>query len=145
MKIDVIIATETWLNPNIASSELCLNDYDVYRNDRLTRGGGVFVATRKELCGKLIDTCENTESVFVKINIKGRKSVVFGSVYRPPPSTFEFCFKTVDKIYKVYEKHRSAIFCLGGDFNLPDIDWTTEEIVGHQYPIEINQLFLIEN
>ena len=78
----------------------------------------------------------------MKINVKGRKSVVLGSVYRPPSSTMDFCSKTVDDIYKVFNKHKNAIFCIGGDFNLPDINWITEEIVGNQYPFALNSLFL---
>ena len=31
---------------------------------------------------------------------------------------------------------------LGGDFNLPDIDWTNHQITGHQYPIRINNRFM---
>ena len=31
---------------------------------------------------------------------------------------------------------------MGGDFNLPDINWENSEIVGRTYPIDINQAFL---
>ena len=30
----------------------------------------------------------------------------------------------------------------GGDTNLPDIDWTNDAIIGHQYVIQINETFL---
>ena len=29
-----------------------------------------------------------------------------------------------------------------GDFNLPDIDWPTDQIIGHQYPLRLNDSFL---
>ena len=34
------------------------------------------------------------------------------------------------------------MFCIGGDFNLPDIDWINSEVAGNQYPLFINNLFL---
>ena len=37
---------------------------------------------------------------------------------------------------------KTGIFILGGDFNLPDIDWNTLTIEGHQYPVRVNQTFL---
>ena len=33
--IDIIIGTETWIEPNITNSELLLNNYDIYRIDRV--------------------------------------------------------------------------------------------------------------
>ena len=36
---------------------------------------------------------------------------------------------------------KNAIW-IGGDFNLPDINWTNETVVGHQYPIAINNAFI---
>ena len=96
LKIDIVLASETWLYSNISNSELCLNDFDVFRNDRPSRGGGVFIAVRKELCGEVIPSCKDLESVFVKINVKGRKTVVLGSVYRPTESdNLDFCTKTM--------------------------------------------------
>ena len=66
MKIDVVLATESWLTSTISSSELKLNDYDIFRNDRSSRGGGVFIAVKKDLCGELIESSDEVESIFVK-------------------------------------------------------------------------------
>ena len=39
-KADIIIGTETWLTPEHKNSELLLDDYDIFRRDRPTKGGG---------------------------------------------------------------------------------------------------------
>ena len=70
LNIDVVLATESWLSSSHSNSELKLNDYDIFRNDRSSRGGGVFVAVKKDLCGELIESSTDVESIFVKINIK---------------------------------------------------------------------------
>ena len=141
-KCDIIIGTETWLKPEIQTSELLLNDFDIFRKDRETRGGGVLLAVKKSLCAEEIKLSSDTESVFCKIKLKGRKSVVFGSVYRPTNNDISYSSKLVNDLYNLYSKNKSSIFWLGGDFNLPDINWKTNEIVGNQYPYQLNLLFL---
>ena len=32
--------------------------------------------------------------------------------------------------------------CTGGDMNLPDIDWETEEITSHQYRKSLSETYL---
>lgn len=39
--VDVLAITETWLDEMIADSEVCPNGYNIYRNDRNRKGGGV--------------------------------------------------------------------------------------------------------
>ena len=39
-KSDIIIGTETWLTPEHKNSELMLDEYDIFRRDRPTKGGG---------------------------------------------------------------------------------------------------------
>ena len=38
--------------------------------------------------------------------------------------------------------NKDNVLWIGGDFNLPDIDWKTQRITGHQYPMTINNMFL---
>ena len=38
-------------------------------------------------------------------------------------------------------KPGSAIW-ISGDINLPDIDWATDQVTGHQYPKALNVSFL---
>ena len=39
-------------------------------------------------------------------------------------------------------QYKSSPFWIGGDFNLPDFDWSLKSIVKHQYCKEINEVFL---
>ena len=52
-----------------------------------------------------------------------------------------FSLNSILKI-NVKEKHRRDIFVIGGDFNLPDINWEEQTIINRQYPIKTNQTFL---
>ena len=139
---DIIIGTETWLTPEHKNSELMLDDYDIFRRDRPTKGGGVLIAVKKNLCCEELSSSKDSEIIFCKIKIKGKKPLIVGSAYRPPNLDFENSKKLVDEIYKVNDKNKNAVFWLGGDFNLPDINWKTHEINSNQYLKSINSLFI---
>ena len=44
-----------------------------------------------------------------------------------------------ENISDIHERFSNDTIWLGGDFNLPDIDWRTGEVVGSQYPAVINE------
>ena len=49
---DILVFTETWLNINVNSAEIGLDDYNIFRDDRnpayASRGGGVLIAVHKK-------------------------------------------------------------------------------------------------
>jgi len=89
---DVIVLTETWLNPDILSSELGLVNFHVFRFDRcpltssLIRGGGVLIAVRTSLKSLPIHIdAVHVEQLFVVLSI-GPCKLLIGTVYLPPSS-----------------------------------------------------------
>ena len=50
--------------------------------------------------------------------------------------------KLCDKIGQLQTSNPRATLWFSGDVNLPDIDWETHTIKGHNYPNSINQRFL---
>ena len=142
-KPDIIIATETWLNDSIKNTELLLDDYDLHRRDRTHKnGGGVLLAVRKDLEGKTILSSKTTESIYSKVKINDRKSLIIGAIYRPPDNDSNYSTEICEEIHKIALENKNSLFWIGGDFNLPDIDWSTETILGHQYKRCINETFL---
>ena len=76
--LDIIFGTETWLTSDIRNSELNLNDYDIYRRDRISRsGGGIFICVKKVYKSLLVHKSKDSETIFVKINIPKKKSYYF--------------------------------------------------------------------
>ena len=47
--VDLLFLTETWLNSNVIDSNFCPLGYNIIRNDRLGRGGGVAVIFKNSL------------------------------------------------------------------------------------------------
>ena len=40
---DILVFSETWLNDSVHDKEIEVNDYNVFRCDRLQKGGGVAI------------------------------------------------------------------------------------------------------
>ncbi|XP_063416249.1 uncharacterized protein LOC134697892 [Mytilus trossulus] len=143
---DVIIGTETWLDPNIKSSEIILDyfHYDTERRDRpKDPHGGVLIAAKQTLqLGNIIKSTE-IELLTGTINLEGKKKMLIGAFYRPPDKTDDtYLNKMKDEINNIRAKHQKDIFLIGGDFNLPDINWAEQTIDHRQYPTRTNQALL---
>lgn len=85
---DVIVLTETWLNPDIEDNELfdSVASFNVYRCDRVgRRGGGVLIAVRNTLSSFRVNVSTCLETLWVSIDSKHSRNL-FGVCYRPPSS-----------------------------------------------------------
>ena len=73
--IDVLIITETWLNGSVFNNEILPDNYTIYRRDRDSRGGGVFLAIRDCIPSKLLPSPDNSEVITIQLCVP--KPVVF--------------------------------------------------------------------
>ena len=112
----VIVLTETCLDPLVSSNELKLGDYEIFRRDRPTKGGGILVAIKLtkdvQVLSSFVDPLE--EMLVLKLIIYGIR-VCFVAYYRPPNST------QMSSLFNFFEDSTDSNFVLLGDFNLPEI------------------------
>ena len=70
-KAHVILATETWLSPDVRSSECFPPNYTVFRKDRIgtdTVRGGVLIAVRNDIIATHVEDLDvDTEVIWVKL------------------------------------------------------------------------------
>ena len=84
---DIIQGTETWLSPNVKTSEILLDSssYDVYRRDR-KKGihGGILIACKKDLIltKKEEFDSDDSELMWHQLELKGRHPLLFGTCYK---------------------------------------------------------------
>ena len=132
IKPDIVCGTESFLrgikpgkNPelnSINSPEIFPPFFNVYRNDRNSDGGGVFILIHQNLVSmeapQLVTDCEIT---WAKIHLKGCKELYISTFYMPHRNIPDL--NALDaSLLKVNEKgNRHTILC--GDFNCPDVDW----------------------
>jgi hypothetical protein len=80
----VIICTETWVDPSITNNQIFLDEYKLYRKDRLTTGGGVLIAINKEyLSSPVPELSTDCGIVWAKISLTNSKDLYIAAYYNP--------------------------------------------------------------
>lgn len=125
----VIVVTETWLNHDIADHEIVPPGYRMLRKDRDRRGGGVAVILRDELLVTRLADIPDLECLWVKTGL-GKVTIVIGACYRPPNSDSSFFIKLNEYVTSNNLGEQNLI--LAGDFNTPEIDWSSA------YPVPLS-------
>ena len=124
MKPDILIGTETWLSSNISDGELLTKQYQIYRKDRCrNRWGGIIIAVRTDLQSTLVtDFDTNCECLWVKVITKTEKPVYVSAFYRSDVKDVKSLEEYQESLRKA-SRFKKAHFIIGGDFNLPSMDW----------------------
>jgi len=141
---DIIVCSETWLNSTVCDAEVLPPGYIMYRNDRKDGYGGVLVAVKRNLGS--VDISADTgpaecETKAVKI-MANKQSVVVCGAYRPPNRDVQYHDSMCSYLENIAHSNPGATIWFAGDLNLPDIQWPSESITGHQYPRCINERML---
>nr|XP_054763097.1 uncharacterized protein LOC129269612 [Lytechinus pictus] len=140
---DIIIGTETWLKPEVHSSEIFPVGYNVIRRDRQDRpGGGVLIAIKDSLSFQQLSSDVQCENVFIKVSLSGRKSLVIGALYRPPSSDTSYLEAVCSLVERICEQNKNSIIWIGGDLNLPGIDWETLTSDSQRTPAQLSGRFI---
>ena len=115
-ELDIIAITETWLNPEIMDQEILSSDYNIYRRDRLGKGGGVLLALRDNIC--CYRRCDlETDCEF---HFNPCSTYFIGVYYRSSISDMAHLIKLVHSLEKFLPWSNVLLL---GDFNLPNFDW----------------------
>ena len=134
VKPDIVFLTESWASghkpgkPPILgatnNSEFCPPNYQAFRNDRTTAGGGVLIMAHKSLTveekPELVTNCEMN---WVRVKLQNQRDLYAGVFYMPHRnySDCKELEKSLNKVTANSTKDRDIL--LAGDFNCPGIDW----------------------
>ena len=144
LKPDIVCGTESWLkgikpgeNPKrgaIKSNEMFPQNYNVYRNDRGTLGGGVFVLVEKSLTSvEQTQFITDGELEWVKIKLLKIKDLLVGFFYMPHRE-----HQHLDQLKLSLERSEAnkQNIILAGDFNCPNINWEQQTATGPDREIQ---------
>ena len=122
---DVVVGTESWLDPDIDNSEIFPRGYSVCRADRrsiATRSGGVFILVRNGLlCTEQPQFQTDCELLWVKLEITGSRPLFIGAYYRAREDDL-MGLQELKKSVSMVMDHSDNIW-VHGDFNLLKLDW----------------------
>lgn len=152
---DVVVLTETWLNDSISDSELFDDRFMVWRRDRdytLTcqdRGGGVLIAIRKDLTVTAQPSYHSTaEDLWLSLSITSKNSsrptilhlcVLYLCKQNNGYSFSSQLHNFLSKLAYVLLMHPDDKYLVLGDFNLSNIQWTSNGLDSHiLYPSNVS-------
>ena len=117
-KFDILIVTETKLDSIFPNSQFMIDGYrEPYRFDRNRNGDGVLIYIREDISSKLLADHKlphDIERIFVELNLRKKKWLLFGSYHQPSQSDEYFLHqvkKGLDMYSNIYER-----YMLIGDF-----------------------------
>jgi len=131
---DIIAISETWLKPEILSSEFLSPDYNVFRRDRPDGHGGVLIACRNSLNCHRLSTNYDTEAVACQLTLANHQTLIVCAFYRPPNRQLESVTNLCDFFRSIIDQHSDSPIWIAGDLNLPNINWNTNHISSSAYP-----------
>lgn len=123
---EVAIFNESWLNENTQCNEILrdLGSFTIYRRDRVERrGGGILVLVKSHLHSYKVDINSSYEMLCVNLPVASGNHILV-TCYRPLDCDYAFINDLHLVLADLNSRFPRAKFFLGGDFNLPDIDWT---------------------
>ena len=78
----------------------------------------------------------------VKLRLTECNSLIIIGAYRPPNRDISYMQYLYDTIMDISIRYPHSFICCAGDFNVPNINWTTESVSSYRYPLLINQALL---
>lgn len=141
-KPSVILGTESWLDGNDRDCDVFPSNYVSYRKDRDCHGGGVFILVDQNIQSQMLrKSDDSTEAVWVQLRLKNGKSLAVCSFYRPPGSKVQVLTKLVEDV----EVRNYDSLVIGGDFNLPEINWLQNATIPNVSSASAKELMKLHN
>ncbi|CAB4036384.1 Hypothetical predicted protein, partial [Paramuricea clavata] len=112
---------------DIKNSDILHSGYDIFRNDRGSRGGGVLLAIKISSFKSMreIQHGHDLEISMAEITTTSNASLLIFSCFRPPNSDHSWLDKFNNFMSDVCSQHSNIV--LAGDFNMPRISWDSPE------------------
>ena len=127
-KADAVLINESKLDSEISTPEVIPANlgYTVYRKDWNRHGGGVMILIKTCYSSQIADIKSDAELLWIDVQLKNQRKLLLSTFYRPPSSDDEY-LKLFDAslldIHTRTANDRNPPIIVGGDFNLPDINW----------------------
>ena len=106
---------------SISDFEILPANFSIFRKDRGTRGGGVLIAVDASIPCSVVSSPSNLEVITVKIGLN--TPILLCTVYVPPNSSDSYQISLMAYLTELLPMYEHAIIL--GDFNLPDINWSS--------------------
>ena len=128
--LKIVAITEIWCNETVNESEIHLDNYKVYRNDKQSgRGGGILLYIHCSLNFTPCVKINNLDSIWGSVQLNSNEVLFVGVVYRSPSSDVGNN-ENNHVIQKIYQFCSFTQLLLIGYFNYPEINLSFSTVSG---------------
>ena len=124
----IVLGCESKLCNSMCTYKFLPKNYTVFRIDRNANGGGVIVAISDGIISyEIPDLDTDCEMIWTGFHFSGCKPLYLVSFYKPTnttPQPLEALVPSYNKLI-TFHMRSSPNIIIGGDYNLPGIDWET--------------------
>ena len=128
---------------SLSAARLALDGYQFFFNfdpdsqqtPQSLRGVGIYVSNKLSVSEVAVDGYSHHEHVWISIKLMGKDQLLVGCIYRSPSSDPVQSTSGLCNLLNEVNDFSHLLVC--GDFNYPDINWTTNSCGNH-----CSQLFL---
>ena len=116
--VDVLCLTETWLAPSMDSNFFQIDGYELFRKDRIKKGGGACIYVKNEYTSRILEKVGNgdeVDDVWITVQVRKTKSFIVGAIYRPPKASNQ-SFSYLELNIQAAANQKKNLYILG-DFN----------------------------
>ncbi|KAK2171933.1 hypothetical protein NP493_1014g01000 [Ridgeia piscesae] len=142
---DIIFLVETQIDKNYPTYSFLPPNYNAIRKDRSIHGGGVLIAFRDDIVAEpLTNLYSNCDIVWKKVQFTRNKSIYFAPTTDPPMTiSNRLKHESLTKLYRTQKNPPNVV--IAGDFNLPDINWSKQQITNNRTASKHNKRLEIIN
>ena len=119
---DIIVLSETWLKKSITNDMINIKDYNVFRTDRVGKGGGVAIYVKNHLdctCIESLTKPKCFELSVIKLLLPSGSDIIVVGCYHPPAASSE----ATNILSNLLHNWTKSEMVLLGDLNW---DWQTD-------------------
>jgi len=119
---DIVIGTESWLREEIGNAEIFRADFTTFRRDRHARGVGVYICIKNNIACSELWVDDEFEMIAVEVKGSDPKCTweIVG-IYRAPKEDVWVIKRLAARTGFLGNSMKRSI--IGGDLNLPQVDW----------------------
>ena len=146
-KYDIICITETKFNDDILDAEVKINNFIIFRVDRVGHcGGGACIYVRNSLLAEHVTVFNVGDCLAVKVIVHNTPLIIM-CMYRSPSLSYDQSTEMITSLSGFLSSLQQDVHVLVfGDFNLPDVDWDVGTVIApcntSNKTLIVQQLFL---
>ena len=122
----IVAVVESWTTDDLRDSELYLDGYDMYREDKKPgKGGGILLYVKDTLKSVRFNKLASVgfeQSIWCIVELKSSRYLI-GTCYRSPSNSAENGERLLELLYTAVIQSRVSNVIVIGDFNYPDMDY----------------------